>query len=116
LFDLQPLYSFFSSICHQAPTRSWHIHGEPLAVCIRCAAISLGFLTGLLALDRADAGRFKRALALTVLQWLLALAVLDSDFLRALSGALLGAAAAPLVRIGVGELIHRKVRTTHEPL
>ncbi len=40
------LYAFFSPVCHQIGHRSFHVFGEPLAVCSRCSAIYLGFLLG----------------------------------------------------------------------
>jgi uncharacterized membrane protein len=42
------IYSFFSRICHQDETRSFHIEGEKLSVCIRCSAIYFGSFLGLL--------------------------------------------------------------------
>jgi uncharacterized membrane protein len=42
------LYRFFSVVCHQFGSRSFHLHGEPFAVCIRCTSIYAGFLTSLL--------------------------------------------------------------------
>jgi uncharacterized membrane protein len=116
LFHLTPIYLFFSAICHQLPSRSWHFHGEPLAVCIRCTAIYWGFLAGLLALSKPSARLFKIALAVTAVEWLLAFVLFDSEILRALSGLLLGASAAPIVRTGVEELFAKRVRTAHEPM
>jgi uncharacterized membrane protein len=116
LFQLPPIYLIFSAICHQLPARSWHIHGEPLAVCIRCAAIYHGFLIGLLALPKPGARLFKIALAITAAEWLLAFTVFDSEILRALSGILLGASAAPIVRTGVEEMFAKRVRTAHESM
>jgi uncharacterized membrane protein len=43
------LYRFFHTICHQLEGRSFHISGEPLAVCARCFSIYIGFLAGALA-------------------------------------------------------------------
>jgi uncharacterized membrane protein len=43
------LYTFFHRICHQIESRSLHIAGEPLAVCVRCTALYFGFLTGTVA-------------------------------------------------------------------
>jgi uncharacterized membrane protein len=43
------IYSFFSRICHQDGTRSFHADGEKFGVCIRCTSIYFGFLAGLLA-------------------------------------------------------------------
>jgi uncharacterized membrane protein len=114
LFHLATVYLLFSMICHQLPSRSWHIHGEPLAACIRCTCIYYGFLAGLLVFSKPNPRWLKIALAITAVQWLLAVTVLDSVVLRALSGVLLGASAAPIVRTGVEELFTRKVRTVHE--
>ena len=41
-----PLYSFFSILCHQIPDRSFHIAGEPFAVCSRCSGVYFGLLFG----------------------------------------------------------------------
>jgi len=116
IFHLTPLYVFFSAICHQLPARSWHIHGELLAVCIRCTAIYYGFLAGLLILSKPSARLFKIAAAITAAEWLFAFTVFDSEVLRALSGILLGASAAPIVRTGVEEMFTRRVRTAHESI
>lgn len=43
------LYRFFHQICHQFEGRSFHLSGEPLAVCARCSSIYFGFLVGVLA-------------------------------------------------------------------
>jgi len=40
------LYAFFSPLCHQIDARSFHLAGNPLAVCARCSAIYFGFLLG----------------------------------------------------------------------
>ena len=40
------LYGLFSPLCHQIDARSFHLCGEPLAVCGRCSAIYFGFLSG----------------------------------------------------------------------
>jgi uncharacterized membrane protein len=40
------LYGLFSPLCHQIDGRSFHLLGEPLAVCGRCSAIYFGFLSG----------------------------------------------------------------------
>lgn len=116
LFHLTPIYLIFSAICHQLPARSWHIHGEPLAACIRCTAIYYGFLAGLLAFSKPRARWFRIAVAITAAEWLLAFAIFDSEILRTLSGILLGASAAPIVRTGVEELFARRVRTAHESM
>lgn len=42
-----PIYSFFSYICHQISERSFHIHEHQLAVCARCFGFYAGFLGGI---------------------------------------------------------------------
>jgi uncharacterized membrane protein len=39
-------YFFFGQICHQVDSRSFHVDGNPLGVCIRCTGIYFGFLLG----------------------------------------------------------------------
>lgn len=52
------LYAFFHRICHQLEGRSFHIAGEPLAVCVRCSAIYFAFLAGTLAFPFVRRGRW----------------------------------------------------------
>jgi uncharacterized membrane protein len=40
------VYAVFSPVCHQIPSRSFHILGQPLAVCARCLGIYSGFFIG----------------------------------------------------------------------
>lgn len=115
LFDLAPVYLFFSRVCHQLPARSWHLYGHQLGLCIRCTSLSLGFLGGLLLLRVPNVRWLKISIAITALEWLLAFTVMDSETLRVLSGLLLGATAAPVIRTGVEELFIR-VRTAHESM
>ena len=42
------IYSVFSPICHQNPSRCFYFYGYPLAVCTRCLGIYFGFLLGTL--------------------------------------------------------------------
>jgi uncharacterized membrane protein len=42
-----PVYSFFSYLCHQISWRSYHIGEYPLTVCARCLGFYGGFLIGL---------------------------------------------------------------------
>ena len=116
VFQLGSVYLFFSTICHQLPSRSWHIHQGQLGLCIRCTAISLGALSGFVFLREPKVSRLKFAIAITAGQWLLAVALMDSEVLRALSGVLLGASAAPIVRRGVEEMFEREVKAVHEPM
>jgi len=41
-----PLYRLFSHVCHQIPSRCFHIFGHPMAVCGRCLGVYLGILFG----------------------------------------------------------------------
>jgi uncharacterized membrane protein len=113
IFHLPSLYQLFSMLCHQQPARSWHIHGEPLAVCIRCASLYFGFLAGLLVLRTPNLRWLKLAIAATAVEWALALVVLDLAVLRSVTGLLLGGVAAPFVIAGVeqmfGRLAHESV-------
>ena len=105
IFHLTFVYDFFSVICHQDPARSWRVAGAPFAVCIRCSSIYFGFLAGLAAGLRPNARILRIAVAVTAAEIIFALLVVDSAALRALSGLALGAAAAPFVRIGMGQIL-----------
>jgi uncharacterized membrane protein len=41
-----PLYSFFSYICHQIPSRTFHLLDHPMAACSRCFGVYLGLALG----------------------------------------------------------------------
>lgn len=116
LFQLTPVYLFFSRICHQLPARSWHLYGDQLGLCIRCTSLSLGFLVGLLLLRVPNVRWLRISIAIIALEWLFALTVMDSETLRVLSGLLLGATAAPVIRTGVEEMFIRVRTTAHESM
>ena len=42
----QPVYRFFSYICHQIPERSFHIAERQFAVCSRCFGVYFGLFAG----------------------------------------------------------------------
>jgi uncharacterized membrane protein len=42
----QPIYGFFSYMCHQISARSFHYHEHQFAVCARCFGFYAGFLLG----------------------------------------------------------------------
>ena len=44
----QPIYSFFSFICHQMDNRSFHIYAHKLGVCSRCFGVYAGLFAGIL--------------------------------------------------------------------
>lgn len=41
-----PIYKFFSVLCHQMPSRSFHIENHQFAVCHRCFGVYFGLLLG----------------------------------------------------------------------
>jgi uncharacterized membrane protein len=41
-----PIYKFFSFLCHQQSSRSFHIENHAFAVCSRCFGIYFGLLAG----------------------------------------------------------------------
>src|SRR5438093_11912128 len=43
-----PLYRFFSYICHQISPRAFHVEGEQFAVCSRCFGVYFGLFAGFL--------------------------------------------------------------------
>ena len=103
---------FFSSVCHQATERSFHLMGHPLAVCVRCASIYVGFLLGVILYpfirnwnDRSFPprkvlliGLLPSALEFGVFRLLLNV---PDPFFRALSGLILGAVVSLFVIPGL---------------
>ncbi len=43
-----PIYSFYSYICHQMPSRSFHMLGHQFAVCSRCFGVYFGLVIGMI--------------------------------------------------------------------
>jgi uncharacterized membrane protein len=98
------IYSFFALICHQDPSRSWHVFGEPLPVCIRCASIYFGFLAALWLRTSAKTQWLRVAVAFMICEFVFARFVVDAALIRSLSGILFGITAAPFVREGIEDL------------
>jgi uncharacterized membrane protein len=111
VFHLPVVYEFFSRICHQNPARSWFLFDEPLAVCIRCTSIYSGFLAALIVGVRPNASALRWAVIASAVEYVLALMVMDSVVLRALTGFVLGATAAPFVQIGVEQALEARSMT-----
>jgi len=95
------LYAFYGRVCHQLGGRSWHLNGEPLAVCVRCSAIYLSFLASVLAL-LAFPSRWSRIPSMIPLAAALSLMALDAflnvtgiaastELHRVITGSLVGA-------------------------
>jgi uncharacterized membrane protein len=110
MLHLQVVYSFFSLICHQNPLRSWQILGEPLPVCVRCCCIYLGFLIATLFSARPNPKLLELAVILTLGEFILAVTLVDSAWLRGLTGLFLGAQVSPFVTVGIQEMIQTRFR------
>lgn len=41
-----PIYVFFSFLCHQIPSRTFHLDGHAFAVCSRCFGVYFGLFLG----------------------------------------------------------------------
>jgi len=110
ILDLHFAYEFFSRICHQDPHRSLSLAGTYLPVCIRCTSIYFGFfLAGILSIKPSLKG-LRLALAGVLVEFLVARAVVDSAWLRAMTGLALGAAVAPFVVIGMEQMMESWTR------
>jgi uncharacterized membrane protein len=44
--DVTVVRQFYGTVCHQMEARSHMVAGHPMAVCVRCSAIYIGFLLG----------------------------------------------------------------------
>ncbi len=91
------LYKAFAPFCHQQADRYWTLAGYPLAVCVRCFGVWLGFLAGGLLRPRFSRRFLYASFAVFAASWAIEAAGLAAppSEVRWLSGALLGAAAAP---------------------
>ena len=104
LTSASAVYAVFSIICHQDPARSWHMAGEPLPVCIRRASIYFAFFVSLWLNLPGDVRWLRFAIAILAVEFVFARFVADVAAVRAMTGLIFGAAAAPFVKRGVGEL------------
>jgi uncharacterized membrane protein len=98
------IYSFFAMICHQDPSRSWHIFGEQFPVCIRCTSIYFGFLAALCLRLSPKTQWLRAALVLMLFEFVFARLILDAAVFRSFTGILFGIAAAPFVLRGIEEM------------
>lgn len=92
----------FAFLCHQAPDRTLHLNGEPMALCSRCAGVHLGLMLGALAaLPRGGHAFWMRhgralvigAIGLNLLDWAVFHVVPLSHVSRIAVGACFGASA-----------------------
>ena len=106
---------FFSPICHQIPERSFHLWGSPLAVCIRCTSIYVGFFCGVLLLpfftryltDKRQPKLFLVAILPTGTEFILSHYHIYTPglLIRILSGWLLGCISSFIILPGLFQLI-----------
>lgn len=112
---------FFSSVCHQAHDRSFHLLGHPLAVCARCSGIYEGFLLGVIIYPffRKLGSKVLPPLSILlfgilpmVLEVILSqLGLIQSHLLyRSLTGLFLGGTVTFYVMPAVFELVHLQPR------
>ena len=104
VFGLRWVYQVFSIICHQNPSRSWTIAGEPFAVCIRCSSIYFAFTASLWLGLKANVRWLRVSMVLMLCEFIFARLVFDTAFLRSISGVLVGLSAAPFVREAFEEI------------
>jgi len=107
-------YAAGSFVCHQIPARSFHLAGQPFAVCGRCTGLYMSALAGGLAalvmwrrLPIADRWLLAMAAVPTALSWTLEHAGLaaQSNVLRAAAALPLGFAGAWVV---IGLLVEKR--------
>ncbi|NNE98624.1 MAG: DUF2085 domain-containing protein [Pyrinomonadaceae bacterium] len=110
-----PIYSFYSYICHQIPSRSFHILEHQFAVCSRCFGVYFGLLLGMLiyplirSMDEIEPfPRFWLILALVpmVIDWSLTFFGIweNTHFTRVSTGLILGIACAIFIVPALVEL------------
>ena len=109
------LYRLYGAVCHQFDSHSFHIQGNPFAVCIRCTAIYFGFFVALLAIRFSSKLYTKKINPLHLLMYsslpmLLDVACSFTSFYevttlsRSLTGTVFG--------IGMALLLHRSLTET----
>jgi len=103
-----PLYNFFSYLCHQNSTRSFHFHEHAFAVCSRCFGVYFGLFFGfaiypfLRSIEETEPlPRFWLFLATIpmAIDWLLGVFEIweNTHLSRFLTGGILGAACAVFI-------------------
>jgi uncharacterized membrane protein len=99
------VYTFFSYLCHQNPTRSMHVYEHAFAVCSRCFGVYFGLLFGFFIYpftrpieETEPLPRFWLFLAMIpmAIDWLLGVFEIweNTHLSRFLTGTILGAACA----------------------
>lgn len=116
-----PAYDLFGYVCHQLPSRSFHLLGHKFAVCSRCTGVYFGLLLGLLAyplfrrIDETEPlPRFWLILAMIPMAVDFSLTFFgiweNTHLTRVTSGLILGAACAVFIVPALAELAEILVR------
>jgi uncharacterized membrane protein len=111
----QPLYNFFSYLCHQMPSRTFHIENHAFAVCSRCFGVYSGLLLGFIGYlffrpitETEPLPRFWLFLSLVPIgiDWMLGVfGIWENTFLsRYITGLILGIACAVFIVPALVEL------------
>jgi uncharacterized membrane protein len=114
------LYRFYSIVCHQFYSRSFLIHNDPFAVCIRCTSIYFGFLSALLIIRISSQIRSRNfdtfvLLTITSLPMFIdgtasLLNIHESTMLsRMITGSIFGVGMALLLHRSLTEIIHTNI-------
>ena len=119
-----PLYKFFSYICHQIPARSLRFYEHAFAVCSRCFGIYFGLLFGFTVYpfvrpiqETKSLPRFWLFLAMIPMSFDFLLGFFEiwenTHFSRLLTGAILGAACAVFIipaLVEISQLLSSKLQ------
>ena len=111
------LYRFYSVVCHQFYSRSFIIHNDPVAVCIRCTSIYFGFLSVLIIvriLPQIRSKNFNTIIVLTISSLPMCIDGIASllniqestTMSRIITGSIFGIGMAFLLHRSLTEIIH----------
>ena len=121
-----PIYKFFSYLCHQIPSRSFHLESHSFAVCSRCFGVYFGLLFGFLVYpffrpieEIEPLPRFWLFLALIPMgvDWTLGFFDIweNTHLSRFLTGLILGTACAVFIVPAIVELVRLLSNKSHSP-
>lgn len=116
------LYRLYGTVCHQFDSRSFHLHGEPMAVCIRCSSIYGAFLAALLMIRFSQTIREKEITSAPVFIIAVTPMFLDgalstigltesTTITRIASGVIFGSGMAMLLHEALCESLHQFIYT-----
>ncbi len=120
-------YTLYGGVCHQFDSHSFHVHGHPFAVCIRCTAIYFGFLIALVGIRFSDKLHDKKYNPILVLIYSSVPMLMDvassltpfyetSTLSRLITGAIFGIGLALLLRRSLTETISSLILFKHHEI